>query len=92
MRLCKVIGNVQSTVKHPVYHGHKVMIVQPLDENLAPRGDSFLAVDFAQAGPGDVVLVAVEGNAARQLFGDDQAPVHSVIEGVVDHVDIGDAK
>ena len=92
MRLCKVIGNVQSTVKHPAYAGHKVMIVQPLDETLAATGDSFLAVDFAQAGPGDVVLVAVEGNAARQLSGDDQAPVHSVIEGVVDCVDRGDGK
>lgn len=88
MKLAKVIGNIQSTVKHPCYTGHKIMIVQPLNENLANDGATFLAVDFAQAGPGDIVLVAVEGNASRQLFMDDGAPVHSVIEGVVDHVEI----
>lgn len=89
MKLARVIGNVQSTVKHHVYNGHKIMLVQPLDENLHPDGETFLAVDFAQAGPGDTVLVAVEGNAARQLFMNDQAPVHSVIEGIVDHVERG---
>lgn len=89
MKLAKVIGNIQSTVKHHVYNGSKIMVVQPLDEDLRPDGETFLAVDFAQAGPGDVVLVAVEGNAARQLFMNDQAPVHSVIEGIVDHVERG---
>lgn len=87
MKLARVIGNVQSTVKHEIYTGHKIMIVQPLDENQNDDGDTFLAVDFVQAGPGDIVLVAVEGNAARQMFEDDSAPVHSVIEGIVDSVD-----
>lgn len=88
MKLARVVGNVQSTVKHDVYRGYKIMIVQPVDENLKNDGRTFLAVDFAQAGPGDIVLVAVEGNAARQLFMDNNAPVHSVIEGVVDRVDL----
>ncbi len=86
MKLAKVIGNIQSTVKDPVYNGHKIMVVQPLDENLEPDGQTFLSVDFVQSGPGDIVLVAVEGNASRQLFMDNNAPVHSVIEGVVDSV------
>ena len=90
MKLCKVLGNVQSTVKHEVYSGYRVMTVQPLDENLKPEGKSHLAVDFAQSGPGDIVIVAVEGNASRQLFMNDKAPVHAVIEGVVDHVELGE--
>lgn len=89
MKLARVIGNVQSTVKHPVYEGSKIMIVQPLDDDLQPDGATFLAVDFVQAGPGDIVLVAVEGNAARQLFINNNAPVHSVIEGIVDSVTKG---
>jgi microcompartment protein CcmK/EutM len=88
MKLARVVGNVTSTVKHDVYRGHKIMIVQPLDENLQDDGQTFLAVDFAQSGPGDIVLTAVEGNAARQLFMDQNAPVHSVIQGVVDRVDL----
>ncbi len=86
MKLCKVLGNIQATVKHSIYTGRKIMVVQPLNEEMEPDGDTFLSIDFVQAGPGDIVLVAVEGNAARQLFMDDNAPVHSVIEGIVDHV------
>jgi len=89
MKLARVLGNIQATVKHEVYTGYRIMTVQPLDENLRPEGESHLAVDFAQAGPGDIVLVAVEGNASRQLFMNDNAPVHAVIEGVVDHVQMG---
>jgi len=88
MKLARVVGNIQSTVKHEAYTGHRIMIVQPVNEELEPEGQTFLSVDFAQSGPGDLVLVAVEGNAARQLFMDDGAPVHSVIEGVVDRVDL----
>ncbi|MBI4666604.1 MAG: hypothetical protein HY751_09370 [Nitrospinae bacterium] len=90
MKLCRVVGNIQSTVINPVYKGHRIMIVQPLDENMKDEGATFLAVDFAQSGPGDIVLAAVEGNAARQLFMDQNAPVHSVIEGVVDRVDMAE--
>lgn len=88
MILAKVIGNVVATIKHPIYEGSKVMIVEPVDENYEVRGHSFLSCDFVQAGPGDIVLVAREGNASRQLFGDPKGPVHSVILGVVDHVDV----
>ncbi len=89
MKLAKVVGNIQATIKHEVYRGHKIMIVQPLDEKLQPNGATFLSVDFVQAGPGDIVIVAVEGNASRQLFMDNNAPVHSVIEGIVDSVERG---
>ncbi len=88
MKICKVIGNVQASIKDPVYQGHKVMMVQgydPVDER--NEGESFLSVDFVQAGPGDIVLVSQEGNAARQLFHDDSAPVHSVILGIIDTIE-----
>ena len=86
MKICKVIGNVTTTISEPIYDGAKIMIVQPLDAKMRPAGESFLSCDFVQAGPGDVVLVAPEGNAARQLFQDNSAPVHSVITGIIDAV------
>lgn len=89
MLICKVLGNVVATLKHPAYEGHKILVVQPLDIDSRPTGSSFLAVDFVQAGEGDTVLVAPEGNAARQMFGDDTAPVHSVITALVDEIDKG---
>ena len=88
MRLCRVLGPVVATVKHRAYQGLPLLIVQPVAPGGSAQGASFLAVDRAQSGPGDVVLVMQEGNGVRQIFkaGDD-FPVRSVIVGHVDQVD-----
>lgn len=90
MTLCRVLGNVVSTVKHPVYRGQRLLIVQPIDQAGADTGSSFLAVDRVQSGPGDRVLVMREGNGVRQLLDmGKQVPIRSLIVGVVDQVEIG---
>ena len=61
MRFCQVLGNVTQTIHHPTYDGTTLLICQPLDENQKHVGNSFLAVDHAQAGPGDRVLVCSFG-------------------------------
>ncbi len=86
MILGKITGNVVSTIKLSIYEGYKILIVQPVDPDGKARGDSFLAIDTVQAGPGDTVLVIDEGNSARQIIDDKMAPVRSVIAGVVDNV------
>ncbi len=87
MILSRVIGNAVSTVKHPCYEGTSVLVCVPVQtDGHTPIGDEFLAVDSVQAGPGDLVLVAREGNAARQILGEGQ-PYHAVILGVVDELD-----
>ena len=55
---------------------------------LAKVGAEFLAVDSVQAGPGDLVLCAREGNTARQILGKASDPFHSVVVGVVDEVTV----
>jgi len=88
MRLCRVIGNVVATVKHPAYVGHKLLIVQPIEPDGPDAGTSFLAVDTVQAGPGDRVLVMSEGNGVRQILqAGDRVPIRSLIVGIVDEVD-----
>ena len=88
MRLCRVLGNITASVKHPAYAGRTLLIVQPLDAAGADLGDSFIAVDNAQAGPGDRVLVLTEGNGVRQILkAGDQVPIRSLVVGVVDEVD-----
>jgi microcompartment protein CcmK/EutM len=85
--LCRVVGNVVSTVQHPVYEVKTVLVVQPVEvDTHTPRGSEFLSVDSVQAGVGDLVLVAREGNAARQILGDDNDPFHSVVLGIVDQI------
>ena len=88
MKLVRVAGNVVATHKYPCYKGHKVLIVQPVDEKGNDVGSSFLSMDTVDAGPGDLVLVEQEGNTARQLLGTKDDPFHSVIVGVVDKVSI----
>ena len=88
MRLCRVIGNVVSTVKHPVYAGQIVMIVQPIGADGADIGPSFVAIDRVQAGPGDRVVVLTEGNGFRQILQmGELVPIRSLIVGIVDRVD-----
>lgn len=92
MNLCRVLGTVVATEKHPSFHARKILVVQPIDERLQPQGKSFLAIDnISGAGKGDVVLVLNEGTGTRQVLGDKQAPIRSLVMGVVDRVDAGGA-
>lgn len=84
MFLCRVKGSVTSTIKHPCYNGWKVLVLQPISADGKDKGDSFLACDPVQAGAGDIVLAAREGNTARQLLGTKKDPFHAVVVGIVD--------
>ena len=88
MTLCRVVGNVVTTVKHPVLTGHKLMVCKPVDPSSGKlRGSRMVALDTVQAGIGDLVLVIDEGNAARKILGDATAPIRTVIAAIVDRVD-----
>lgn len=89
MRMCRVLGSITAAVKHPAFAGRTLLVVQPIDERGADTGDSFIAVDNAQAGPGDRVLVLTEGNGVRQIVKQgDQVPIRSMVVGIVDQVDV----
>lgn len=89
MRLCRVVGNVVASVKHPAFEGRALLVVQPIDARGKDHSASFLAVDHAQAGPGDRVLVMSEGNGVRQILDmGSQVPIRSLIVGIVDQVEI----
>lgn len=91
MILCRVIGNCVSTVQHAAFDGHIVLVCQPVEpDGHTPVGTEFLACDAVQAGPGDLVLAAREGNTARQILGRDSDPHHAVVLGIVDQVDVGE--
>jgi ethanolamine utilization protein EutN len=77
-----------ATVKHPAYAGRSLFVVQPVDEHGKDVGTSFVAVDNAQAGIGDTVIVLTEGNGVRQILKmGDVVPIRSMIVGIVDHVE-----
>ena len=88
MRVCKVLGPVVATAKHPSFVGRKTLTVQPVDAAGNATGESFMAVDNVQAGEGDVVLVMAEGNGIRQVLGEPGSCVRALIIGIVDTVDV----
>lgn len=87
MVLCKVLGSVTASIKHPAFEGRKLLVVQPVDTAEKPEGSSFLAVDHTScAGEGDTVLVMREGGGVRQILKDSTLPIRSLIVGVVDAI------
>jgi microcompartment protein CcmK/EutM len=86
MYIGKVIGTVVSTIKISHLEGRKLLLVDQLNLEGQETGYYDIAVDVAQAGPGDTVLVIDEGNGARQILGLDPGAIRAVIVGVVDEV------
>jgi microcompartment protein CcmK/EutM len=88
MEIGVVIGTVVSTIKHPVYKGRKLLLVESVDVDLNPVGNTTVCIDSVDAGVGDVVLVAREGKTAGEIMGQSQIPARSVIVGVIDRFDV----
>jgi microcompartment protein CcmK/EutM len=88
MVIAKVVGTVISTIKHPAFHGWKLLVVQPMHPTGERGEDDFLAIDAADAGVGDTVLVCQEGNSTRQVIGNPNAPVRSSIVAVIDSLNL----
>jgi len=88
MVLGKVMGTVVSTIKHDDYLAYKLYVIQPLDGDRHPAGETFLAVDTVQSGVGDTVLVMREGNGVRQIVNKEICCIRSMVVGVVDSVDV----
>jgi len=91
MFLARVIGEVVATIKHGDLGGQKLLLVQPVTPEDAVTGKPSIAVDAADAGPGDLVLVADEGNMAAQVLQRSRGPIRTVVVGVVDQVEVGGA-
>ena len=86
MILGRVTGSVVSTIHHPLVEGQKLLLAERLDASGKPTGGYLIAMDAVGAGKGETVLILDEGSGARQILGDDEAPIRSIIVGIVDDV------
>ena len=77
-----------STIHHPVVDGRKLLLAERLDSNQKPTGGYLIAMDTIGAGSGETVLILDEGTGARQILGDANAPIRSIVVGIVDAVEI----
>ncbi len=89
MFLARVVGEVVATIKHGDLERQKLLLVQRVTGGDAPTGKPVIAVDHADAGPGDLVLVLDEGNGAAQVLQRARGAIRTVIVGVVDEVSGG---
>lgn len=84
MKLARVTGTVVSTIKYDKYHGIKLLKVRHLDLALQETGEEMVALDAAQAGIGDIVLVNNDGGAAQMILEDNALVAGLTVCGVVD--------
>ena len=87
MIIARVVGNVVATQKDVTHEGQKILLIQPLDLNGDESGDTLLALDGVDAGPGDRVLVVQEGWSAASAVDRTAAPIDAAVVGVVDQVE-----
>jgi ethanolamine utilization protein EutN len=90
MLIGRVIGDVVATQKAPSHEGLKLLVVQPLNLDGSDRGEAVLAVDAADAGVGERVLLSTEGFSAMTSVGRPNSPIDSAVIGVIDSVDLID--
>lgn len=86
----RVIGTIDSTINHPWYDGKKMLVVEKTGPDDQATSGYVIAVDTVGAGVGEIVLVLDEGTGARQVVGSSDAPLRSVIVGIVDHQQLND--
>lgn len=88
MLLGRVVGQVVPCIITPGLEGVPLLIVQPLDKTLKPKGKTIVAADATRmAGPGELVFYEGGREAAMAL---DQTfvPVDHAIIAIVDGVNI----
>ncbi len=89
----RVTGEVVTSIKHPALTGRKQLLVEPLDPRTLERcGAAVIALDFVDAGHGEIVLIVDEGGAAALVTGLSNPPIRTMILGVVDEVRMGEVE
>lgn len=84
MLLAKVTGTVVATVKDASLQGRKLLLIQPVTRDGAPRGRPIVAVDAVGAGEGERVYWC-RGREAALAFEGEVATDASIV-GIVDQV------
>ena len=84
MKIAVVTGTVVSTIKYEKYKGLKMLKVRHLTLEGHETGEELVALDAADAGIGDIVLVNNDGGAAQMVVGDKTLIASVTVCGVID--------
>lgn len=90
MLLGKIVGSAVATHKYEGLEGAKLLVVQPLDKNLAARGRLQVAVDTGRlsAGQGDIVYLVRAREAMLAYTTSAMLPIDLAVVGIVEAVDV----
>jgi ethanolamine utilization protein EutN len=87
MHIGKIIGTVVSTRKDEGLVGYKLLVTQPLTQEMKPLGETIVAVDTVGAGVGEIVLYVL-GSVAPYAVGKSSVPIDAAVVGIIDKVEI----
>ena len=87
MFLAKVKGCLWCTAKNEALSAKKMLVVQPVDAQLQPRGRMLVALDAVGAGAGELVYYC-RGKEASFPWLPEETPTEAAIVGIVDQVHI----
>jgi ethanolamine utilization protein EutN len=86
MHLARVQGSVVASTISPGLEGIRLLIIQPLNRRLEPKGGAVVAADAVNtAGPDDLIYFVASREAAVAMP-ETFVPVDHAIIGIVDHV------
>jgi len=86
MHLARVKGTVVASIISPGLRGVRLLILQPLDRRLRPRGGAVVAADaVAMAGPDELVYY-VSSREAAVAMPESFVPVDHAVIGIADAV------
>jgi microcompartment protein CcmK/EutM len=85
MDMAKVIGTVVATRKVVSLDGVTLLVIQPVDERLQPKGAPLIATDSSgRRGLGEIVYYVASGDAVYTGPDGKDIPVDAGIIGIVD--------
>jgi microcompartment protein CcmK/EutM len=88
MFVAKVIGNIVCTHKDENLRGLKLLIVQPVDDQLQDKGKPLVAIDtIGQSGEGELVYLAKSKESSIPL-NKELVPSDAGILGIIEYYNV----
>ena len=85
MVFARVVGTVVSTLKDEKLTGKKLLLVQPVDMQWAPKGGPIVGVDAVGAGAGETVYWC-RGRESSLAFQPAQPPTDASVVAIIDSI------
>ena len=90
MYLGRVVGCVWSTVKNKNLEGHRLLVIQPLNSELADTGQRIVCTDCTGAGAGEMIYW-VRGREASYALLPQEPATDTTVVAIVDSVHLKSA-